>query len=228
MSFFSRFFGKSLKELFLAFSPISSQWRVVTWNFDNPGLIIEVHSPGSKNVIQNQLSRIKFLTNDELMRIGPSNDDLKALMNLAMHSTLKYSLERNHEFMVTPVAGATALDIQNETRALQWIEVSFKTLNGALDRFKEDSSLILTAAFFSGTIPDTGENVLRLIAFNLDIFYYLRPDSTLQIVIFNDKDLGHGSSRDPIFQQIIKVTKPQFYDEIARLVHRLAVVGELK
>ena len=228
MSLFSRFFGKSLKDLFLAYSPNESQWRVVSWNFDGPGRLIEVHSHGKKQIIQWQNSFIKFFLGEELIRSGQSTTDLTALTNLAMHSTLKFSLEQNHEFMVTPVAGATALDIQNETRALQWIEVSFKTLYGALDKFKTDSSLILTASFFSGNAPETNENVLRLIAFNLDIFYYLRPDSTLQIVIFNDKDQGHGSSRTPVFQQIIKVTKPQFYDEIAKLVHRLAVVGELK
>jgi hypothetical protein len=148
-------------------------------------------------------------------------------MNLSIHSTLKYGLEQNHEFMVTPVTGATTLDIQNETRALQWIEATFGTLNRALDNMKKNPDQVLTAACFSGKVPESGEEVLRVIAFNLDIFYYLRPDFTLQIVVFDDKNLGHGQAKTPTFQQIIKVTKPQFYDEIIKLLHHLAQVGEI-
>lgn len=238
MSIWTRFFGKDPKELFLSFSPHSTHWRVVSWNFDLDNAdqrrwTIEVHDAGTKTIQwdRGEHDEIKFFTNEKLQRknrISSHDQELKVLMNLALHSTLKYSLESNHEFMVTPVAGATTLDIQNETRALQWIQASFSTLMGALDKVSKDSSLILTAAFFSGREPESGDEVLRLLAFNLDIFLYLRPDSSLQIIIFNDKAMGHGKSDAPTFQQIIKVTKPQFYDEIVKLVHRLALVGEIK
>lgn len=238
MSIWTRFFGKDPKELFLSFSPHNTTWRVVSWNFDLADAdqrrwTIEVHDK-DKRIIQwdkGVHEEIKFFNNDSLQRknrVASQDQELKVLMNLALHSSLKYSLESNHEFMVTPVAGATTLDMQNENRALQWIQASFSTLVGALDKLTKDSSLILTAAFFSGKEPETGDEVLRLIAFNLDIFFYLRPDSSLQIVIFDDKAMGHGKSDTPTFQQIIKVTKPQFYDEIVKLVHRLALVGEIK
>jgi hypothetical protein len=129
--------------------------------------------------------------------------------------------------MVTPVSGATAIDIQSETRALQWIQATFGTLTRALNSLKGNREMILTAACFSGKVPESGEEVVRVIAFNLDIFYYLRPDFTLQIVVFDDKNMGHGNSKTPTFQQIIKVTKPQFYDEIIKLQHQLAQVGEI-
>jgi hypothetical protein len=149
-------------------------------------------------------------------------------MNLSIHSTLKYSMEINHEFMTTPVSGATTLDFQSEARALQWIQASFGTLTRALDNFTQRSDLILTAAVFSGIVPDSGENVLRILAFNLDIFFYMKQDLSLQIVIFDDKNMGQGGAKTPTFQQQIKVTKPQFYDEIVKLVHRIAMVGEIK
>jgi len=110
---------------------------------------------------------------------------------------------------------------------LQWIQASFGTLLRALQSFQNNKELILTGACFSGKVPDTQEEVLRVMAFNLDIFYYLRPDSSLHIVIFDDKDRGHGTSKNPSFQQIIKVTKPQFYDEIIKLLYELAKVGEI-
>lgn len=236
MSFWG-LFGKSPKELFLDYNPQGSHWRVVTWNFDldqqtRRKWTVEVH--GEKNqVIQWQVSKhpeLKFYENDKIVRklkITDHIDEPRSLMNLALHSTLKYGLERNHDFMVTPVSGATAIDIQSETRALQWIQATFGTLTRALNSLKGNREMILTAACFSGEVPESGEEVVRVIAFNLDIFYYLRPDFTLQIVVFDDKNRGHGNSKTPTFQQIIKVTKPQFYDEIIKLLHQLAQVGEI-
>jgi len=235
---FMGMFGKDPKELFLAFNPLNSYWRVVTWNFDvkEAGLrrwTIEVHGAKEKIIHWEKKSKhqLYFYEGQKLLRKRKFPEDpneFMDLMNLALHSTLKYSIETNHEFMVTPVPGATAMDIQNETRALQWIQATFTTLNRALDSLEKNPSMILTGACFSGKTPDTNEDVLRLIVFNLDIFYYLREDKSLQIVVFDDKNLGHGESKSPTFQQIIKVTKPQFYDEITKLLHRLAQVGEIR
>lgn len=238
MSIWSRLFGKDPKELFLAFTPHQSSWRVVSWNTELKApserrWVVELQHGETSTIewAKAEHENLNFWKGKELLRrrrIPDTDHEFKALMNLAIHSTLKYSLETNHEFMVTPVVGATALDIQNEARALQWIQASFGTLMRALDRIEKEPSLILTAAFFAGHEPESGERVLRLIALNLDIFFYLKPDSSLQIVIFDDKGSGHGSSQAPTFQQIIKVTKPQFYDEISKVVHRLALVGEVK
>jgi hypothetical protein len=237
MSFFGMF-GKDPKDLFLSFNPMGSQWRVVTWNFDldRPALrrwTVEVHKLNNVRIIhweKGQNEELRFFDGNTLerkRRIPEGEEELRALMNLSIHSTLKYSIETNHEFMVTPVPGATTMDIQNETRALQWIQATFGTLTRALESMNNRSDLILTGACFSGTVPESGEEVLRVIAFNLDIFFYLREDRSLQIVVFDDKNLGHGESKTPTFQQIIKVTKPQFYDEITKLLHKIAQVGEI-
>lgn len=230
-------FGKDPKELFLEFTPIGSHWRVVTWNFDldessRRKWTVEVHGKSNK-VIQwhvGKVPEVLFYENDRLQRkrrLTDHMDELRSLMNLSLHSTLKYGLEQNHEFMVTPVSGATTQDLESETRALAWIQATFGTLTRALENMKKHPEQILTGACFSGKVPESGEDVLRVIAFNLDIFYYLRADSTLQIVVFDDKNLGHGQTKAPTFQQIIKVTKPQFYDEIIKLLHQLASVGEI-
>lgn len=238
MSLWSQFLGKEPKELFLSFNPHESTWRVVSWNFDIKShderrWVLEV-SNGKKSSIEWERARhesVKFFRNERLLRkrrVPPKDHELKVLMNLAIHSTIKFGLDENHEFMVTPVSGATIQDMQEEGRALLWIQASFGTLVRALERMGDDPLLILTAAFFEGVEPETGGRLLRLIAMNLDIFFYLKPDFSLQIVIFDDKGLGHGTGQTPTFQQIIKVTKPQFYDEIVKLLHRLAVVGEVK
>jgi len=236
MNFWRRFFRKS-KEYFLDFTLVNTTWRVVTWNFDfdlSHGRQWSVETHGDHTMlIRWTLEKhplVEFFKNKKLVQKEKLKDDsrsLKDLMNIALHSTIQHGLEVNKSFMLIPVSGATSLDIQNEARALQWIQASFGTLLRSLDGFQNNKNLILTGAFFSGKVPQTQESVLRVIAFNLDIFYYFRPDHTLHIVIFDDQNHGHGTTKNPSFQQIIKVTKPQFYDEIIKLINKLAKVGEI-
>lgn len=237
MSWLTNIFGQDPKNLFLAFNPEGSSWRIMSWNLDLKNTserqwVMEIHSEKRQTIhwTRNNHEEVLFFENERLIRKRriPTDSDYKDLMNISIHSMLKYGLESNHEFMLAPVSGATAMDFGSEARALQWIQASFGTLNRALDNFKNRPDLILTAAVFSGFIPDSGENVLRVLAFNLDIFFYLRTDLSLHIVVFDDKNLGPGSAKAPTFQQQIKVTKPQFYDEIVQLVHRIAMVGEVK
>jgi hypothetical protein len=233
MSFWKRFFGKKAREQFLEFNPMGSSWRVVSWNMDlkDAGVRqwkIEVQKPQSTVITYTRSSETEVaFFEDQKLTSRESSEELADLMNLAIHSTLKHSLEDNYSFMTEPVSGATTADFQTEGKALLWIQATFETLKRALKRVEDDSSLVLTGAIFSGTVPDTDQRVLRVLIFSLDIFLYMRPDQSLQVVIFDDKNLGHGNSKAPSFQQIIKVTKPQFYDEIVKLVHHLAMVGEI-
>jgi hypothetical protein len=225
------------KELFLSYRPDDYQWSMITWNFgltlqsERQWIIESLGSESRRFSIQWKAAEGKEEIRFSSKAVTPQSntkEELQGLMNIAIHSTLKFRLEENHEFMLTAVSGATTLDIQNETKALQWIQASFGTLKRALDKIENDKDLIMTGGVFAGIEPQSGERVLRLLAMNLDIFYYLRPDFSVQIVVFDDKGVGHGSSKSPVFQQIIKVTKPQFYDEIVKLVNRFAVVGEVK
>jgi hypothetical protein len=162
MNFLSRFFGKKLKDLFLSFSPATSHWRVVSWNFDvkkenERQWTVESHTEKKELIIWNreQVETVQFFKGDSLLKREKVERDseFKDLMNICVHTTLKYSLEANHAFMLTPVSGATTSDYQNETKFLQWIQASFGTLTRSLDRFKADPTLILTGAVFSGIEP---------------------------------------------------------------------------
>jgi hypothetical protein len=238
MSMFDFLGGKDPRQLFLEFTPLDSLWRVVSWNFDlkDPRerlWTLEVVKKETESIewLRTDIEEVKFFKNERLVRkrrIPSNRDEFKELMNLCLHSTLKESLESNHEFLLKPVSGATTSDYPNEARALQWLQASFGTLMRALDKFEGRPDLIMTAAVFSGLEPQTNMNVLRIMAFNLDIFCYFQNDLTLQIAVFDDKNMGHGGAKTPSFQQIIKVTKPQIYDEIVKLVHRIATVGEIR
>lgn len=231
MSWFN-FFQKDPKKLFLDFRPDQALWKVVSWNLKEWS--IELSGEKSKSIRwlnrdgKDELHFFSESKSELIMKIKDSREDLKTLFNLASHLTLKTALEERHEFILAPVSGATALDFQNEQRALQWIQASFGTLNRALEQFKNRSDLILSGIFFSGAEPESGKEVTRLLIFNLDIFLYYEEDFSLRVLIFDDKDLGHGSTKQPSFQQIIKVTKPQIYDEISKLVQAIANIGEVR
>ena len=237
MSLFN-FFGPDSKQLFLDFSPQGSVWQSVSWNFDLNNTqerlwVVEVIKDQSESIEWHKLGHqeVRFFKKHKLERkqkISDKTDSYSKMMNLCIDATLKFCTESHHEFLLTPVSGATTIDYQNEARALQWLQASFGTLQRALDQFDERSDLILTAAFFSGTEPESSLKVLRLLAFNLDIFCYFQPDFSLQLAVFDDKNMGHGRAKTPVFQQNIKVTKPQIYDEIVKLVHRIARVGEIR
>lgn len=239
MNFWHLLRGSKPKDILLKFSPEGSHFVSVSWNFDlknssDREWMIETHKETGKETIQWKKSgkdEISLFQNEKLLQYAKVKSDHEknyGLMNIALHSAIMNGLEKEKEFMLTPVSGATTMDFQNETRALQWIQASFGTLTRVLDKMKNDPSLILTAAFFAGVNPETKERVVRLIAFNLDILYYLRDDQTLQLIVFDDKNQGHGQSTAPTYQQIIKVTKPQFYDELVKLTNQLARVGELR
>lgn len=239
MSFWRRFFqSNNPRDLFFKFNPAGSTWRVVHWNAElekshHRNLTLEVQGQQHEIIRWDNFgekSELRFYRDDGLLLKTKTHadDELKHLMNIGLHSLLKFSLEGDQPFMLEPVSGVTAMDFQNEARAQQWIQASFGTLMRAMDQFENKSDLILTASIFSGKVPDSQEHVLRVLAFNLDIFYYLEAEGNLRIMIFDDKDKGHGVSKTPAFHQIIKVTKPQFYDEISKLVHRIAKVGEIR
>jgi hypothetical protein len=238
MSFWKSFSGPDPKELFLSFDPYGAKFSSVTWNSDlkkggERRYMVEVHKENKITIdwYRNEKEEVNFLSDGKLIRkrrIPSERKEFLDLMNLSVHGTIIAGLEQHKDFVLTPVSGATTMDYDSENRALQWIQASFGTLSRALKKMKEDNSLILTAAFFSGEEPASGEKVLRLIAFNLDIIFYFQNDDSLRVLVFDDKNMGHGQTSNPSFQQIIKVTKPQFYDEIIKLTHEVATVGELK
>lgn len=238
MSFWNPFSHSDPKELFLSFDPIGSTFSSVSWNFDVrvPGerrYMVEIQKDKKTTIDWNkgEKEEVSFFSDGKIVRkrrISGNREELRQLMNLSLHATIKESLDSHKEFITTPVSGVTTLDYEAEAKALLWIQASFGTLSRALKKVRAEDGLFLTGAFFSGLEPETQERVLRLIAFNLDILYYFQKDDSLRILVFDDKNMGQGQARNPSFQQIIKVTKPQFYDEIIKLTHEVATVGELK
>jgi hypothetical protein len=238
MSFWNIFRGADPREYFLKFDPAGSVFSSVSWNFDlmtvgQRRFMVEIQKEKKEMIDwhRSDVEEVRFALDGKILRkrrIPTERSEFVKLMNLAMHATIISGIEDHKEFVVAPVSGVTTLDYESEAKALLWIQASFTTLSGALKKIKNEEGMILTAAFFSGLEASSEDKVLRLIAFNLDILFYFQKDGSMRILVFDDKNMGHGQARNPSFQQIIKVTKPQFYDEIIRLIHEVATVGELK
>lgn len=227
MNFLNRFFSTA-KEQFQKLPINDSSWTVLTWNWDlasidDRRMTLELNSESHFKVIWNK-KEVIFIKDDKV-RAFPHQDkqELKDLFSLSRHLSLKTSIESHQGEMRKTSEG----DLAAETRSLQWIQASFKTLQGALQRIKEDPQLIFTCAVFSGVNPQLQQRVLRVICFNLDINYFMLDDESLRIVVYNDKNQGHGSQAAPSFHQIIRLTKPLFYDEITKLLQQVTAAGEL-
>lgn len=228
MNFFKRLL-KNPKDLFAELPAQDSEWTVLTWNWDLKNsqerkVALELNNKTSTKTIWNNKELI-FSKEGKVSAYNHKNDkELKDLFNLASHIAVKSSIESHYDFMKK----TSEADINTETRALQWIQASFKTLEGALNKVAKDPESILVAAFFSGVHPEMGQSLLRLICFNLDINYFMLEDGSLRIVVYNDKNLGHGHQSEPSFHQIIKLTKPLFYDEMIKLLQQVTSVGEIR
>lgn len=227
MIFFKQFFQKP-EDFFKKLSITDSQWSVLTWNWDikeseERKQSIELNGPKLSRVIWSN-KEVVFIENKKIRAFSHhQSQKLKDLFNLSSHLIMKSSIESHYDFMRKTQEG----DLNSETRSLQWIQASFRTLQGALDKVSKNPEMIFTCAFFSGVNPEVGQRVLRLICFNLDINYFMLEDGSLRIVVFDDKDLGQGSAQEPVFHQIIKLTKPLFYDEIIKLLQQVTSVGEI-
>ena len=228
MNFLSRFFTDP-KDLFKQLPVNHSEWTVLTWNWDLHDVserrrTLELNNEHHYQVALNKEELI--FVQDKKVKAFPFKDEkeIKDRFNLACHLSVKHSLESTQSFMRKTMEG----DLNEETRTLQWLQASFKTLEGALKRVEENPDLILTAAFFSGINPELKQQVLRLICFNLDINFFMQEDGLLRIVVFDDKNLGHGSQKTANLNQIIRLTKPLFYDEITKLLNQLTTVGEVR
>ncbi len=233
-------FGGSdpFKSHLLKIHPEDFSWRVVSFSFDGGGYDlrhtkIQLQKANSEWLIQyphQQKSTypLVIVNNGNKTTWHPSSlefEDQK-ILNLFLHETIRVSMEETLDFMRAPVSGVTSADYQSEAQALKWFEVSLSVLLRAMDKFDKDSSLVLTGCFFAGRRIENNERIIRLIIFNLDIFFYLQEDNSLRVMVFDDKDKGHGAGKTPVLQQIIKVTKPQFYDQIIHILQRITQHGE--
>jgi hypothetical protein len=228
----------SFKTELLKTHPSDYSWRVVSFSFDVTGYDLRHTKIQLQNEKLQWLLQFPQQKKSSFPLIIDSADkkqswkssmvtaEEESVLNLFLHETMRVSMEEMLDFMRAPVSGVTSADYQNEAQFLKWFEVSLNVLHKALDKFHKDPALVLTGCFFAGKRAENGERLVRLIIFNLDIFFYLQEDNSLRVLIFDDKDKGHGSGKTPVFQQIIKVTKPQFYDQMVNILQRVTQHGE--
>ena len=144
-------------------------------------------------------------------KFGPSKPKFFASMWLFTHLTLKEALNLYKEKSLQPVSGLTATNLQEESRALQWLQTSFKVLEGALESCRKNSGQLVVANF------KMDPNSFHLQCFNLDITIVFREEGFMSVVVFDDKNQGQGSAQNPSLLADFATLKPAVLDEFIKL-----------
>lgn len=120
------------------------------------------------------------------------------------------------------LTGQTADGLQKESQGLQWLQVIFRVLNGALENCQTNPESIVVAHF--RTTPDR----FSLQCFNLDISVVFRSEGYMSVVVFDDKNLGSGSAKKPSLEADFATLKPAVLDEFIKLAALILKSAEVR
>jgi hypothetical protein len=148
-------------------------------------------------------------------RSVPFKEKTFAPLWLFTHLSLNESFRALKAQALTPVTGLTAATLQNESRALQWLQATFKVLEGALQRCREDKENLVVATFWVG-LRD-GRQVLRISCFNLDMTAAFRESGVLHMLVFDDKGAEPGSAKTPSLEVEFGMLKTSVMDELIKI-----------
>ncbi|MBY0517643.1 MAG: hypothetical protein K2P81_12075 [Bacteriovoracaceae bacterium] len=138
---------------------------------------------------------------------------------LFTHLCFESSFENLKSSALSGNSGVTTPDLTQEGRALQWLQTSFKVLTGALEKCEKNTDQLIQASFYLGRKTSNEPMLFRAVIFNLDITALFDEDGALGVIVFDDKNLGAGSSRTPALEAKFKALKPPVLDEFIRLTH---------
>ena len=151
----------------------------------------------------------------EAGRAAPAGGALFAPLWLFTHLSVKEAFAPLKGLALAPVGGQTAANLQDESRALQWLQTTFRVLDGALARCRKTPSDLVVGTLWVG--GQNGQAGLRLACFNLDVTAVFREDGGLHVVVFDDKDKGAGSSSTPVLEAEFATLKPAVLDEFIKV-----------
>ena len=154
-------------------------------------------------------------------RAAAARAPLFAPLWLFTHLSVKEAFEPLKVLALAPVGGQTAANLQDESRALQWLQTTFRVLDGALTRCRTTPENLVVGTLWLG--EQSGRAGLRLACFNLDVTAAFREDGALHVVVFDDKDKGAGSSAKPVLEAEFATLKPAVLDEFIKVA--AAVLG---
>lgn len=163
--------------------------------------------------LQRKLARWDLWENREWSagKLVPSKAGQFASLWLFSHASVNEAFAPLKERSLTPVLGQTATSLQSEGRGLQWLQATFKVLEGALASCKKNPDQLVIAQFQF----DAGK--LRLQCFNLDLTVVFRDDQSMAVVVFDDKNHGAGSAQTPSLEAEFATLKPAVLDELIKI-----------
>jgi hypothetical protein len=181
-------------------------------------LMWQVESPKSLwrgkallSLVQSQLiveqeSRLKFQT----LKRQRVQSQIPVLFWYA-HNEIEQKLDHYKTFALSPAQGITTIDLQNESKALVWLQTSLRVLKASLERCEKDPEVV-----FQGFISfESGQTEkIRMVIFNMDVTYFFHPDQSLEVVVYDDKSKTHGSAKEPSLSITVRSLKAPFLNEL--------------
>lgn len=153
-------------------------------------------------------------------RSGRAQAEFFGSLWLFTHLQLKEAFGPFKQTALMPVSGQTGATLQKESQGLEWLKTTFRVLDGALDRCRRDIEHVVVANFFFGD----GKVWLR--CFNLDISVVFREGGMMSVVVFDDKDLGPGTSGTPALEAEFATLKPAVLDEFIKISAKILGAAE--
>ena len=188
-----------------------------------PNVRLETHGPSgilrASWGLKNREGRWDVWLADKHMagKSGVAQDKFFAPLFLYTHASMQAVVEGLKIEALKNAGGVTTPELTQEGRALEWLKASFKVLTQAVESCQAERSKLLQASFFIGEQAPGTPWLFRAVVFNLDVTAAFDADGTLGVVIFDDKNLGSGSSRTPALEAKFKALKPPVVDEFIRL-----------
>lgn len=147
---------------------------------------------------------------------------------LFSHLALKNSIDTLKSLSLENAGAVTALDLSQESKAIEWLRVSLKVLKDAIESCRQDESKIIQARLYVGLEGKESRPLFRAIIFNLDITCLFDPQGVMGLIVFDDKNSRHGSSQKPVLEASFKGLKPAVLDELITLSSLLMNVVQEK
>lgn len=139
---------------------------------------------------------------------------------LFTHLCLKESFTPLKTSSLLPVSGQTSASLQEESKGLQWIQTSFRVLEAALENCERNKDQLVVASLKL----DQANMAFQI--FNLDINVAFLSEGIMRVVIFDDKNQGHGSAKSPSLEVDFATLKPAVLDELIKISSKCVRAAE--
>ncbi len=162
----------------------------------------------NKKIFSGNLSNAEEIKNSRVL--------FNNFLDGVIQKEIKYFTEKLNDGKYNPK------QLENEDKAVEWIRVSFEVLTKAVLESLTNPEFLFQSTFFCGVNPKTNKHEMRLMAFNLDMTFYLLDDNNLRVLIYNKKPGVEHLELKPVLMGDYSFRKREIFDHLINLLSVLS------